>query len=481
HDVTVQNCYVTRTNANDGIVIHSGPAGTIAGSNFIIRNNISEHSAEQGYDITTGTNVLMEGNISRLNKQGGITFGHTASGLIVRRHFSENEPTANTSASVKISSPDFTLENSLFIGSASYNKPIISIGPGSDSQPENVKLYNNTFIWNSSSEGNIFFLAQHFTGIQCTIKNLEMKNNIFYSRTSSRGIFSFQQADRPPDFGSGFKFDNNLFFMPGGIEWSVGGNSNSPFSFPEYKTTFNQDLNSIETDPLFVDPGGSDFHLLSTSSPAYNAGATLELTQYLDLDSISIPQAGKSDIGAFEFSISTYGLNANPEGSNMIRLTWSDNFSDETGFTIRRKKENSGIYSEIATIGTDVTTYDDGELDVNVTYYYQVKAVHPDNIYDWSNEVFASTSIGTNISPDFHETTGLIVFPNPADSFITLRTGVKAGEGKITIFNMVGEPVYSENCDRESKTIGLDRLSAGLFVIQLDTPSNQQCVKFIKR
>lgn len=308
HDVTVQNCYVGYTQGNDGILIHSGQTGTIAGSNFIFRNNVSEFNPEQGFDITTGQNILMEDNVSRNNKQGAITFGHTASNLIVRRHYSENEPTTSASATLKISGPYCIVEHSVFIGSAETNISLVDINPGSDSQPEFVKLFNNTFVWNALTTGSVFRIAPHYTGIANTIQHLEVKNNIFTTRTSAKATVSFSQADRPPDY-NGFVFNNNLYFMPGGTQFIVSGNAGSPFTLTSFKSNFSQDLNGIEANPLFADPASGNFRLSSVLSPAYNTGADVTLTEYKDFDKLTVPQGVKMQIGAFAI-LNTIGINS---------------------------------------------------------------------------------------------------------------------------------------------------------------------------
>ncbi len=299
HDVTVQNCYVGYTQGNDGIVVHSGKAGTIAGSNFVFRNNVSEFNPEQGFDITTGQNILMEDNVTKKNKEGAITFGHTASNLIIRRHYSDSEPTTRKSATLKISGPYCTVEHSVFIGSAETDIALVDLNPGIDSQPDYVKLINNTFVWNAQTTGSVFRIAPHYTGIANTVQHLEVKNNIFTTRTAAKATIDFNQADRPPDY-NGFEFSNNLYFMSGGTQFIVSGNAGTPFTLTSFKSTFSQDLNGIEADPLLVNPASGNFRLSSALSPAYNTGADVILTDSLDLDKVAVPQSGKMDIGAFK-------------------------------------------------------------------------------------------------------------------------------------------------------------------------------------
>ncbi len=65
-------------------------------------------------------------------------------------------------------------------------------------------------------------------------------------------------------------------------------------------------------------------------------------------------------------------IRATVVGGNRIDLQWSDNSWNETGFTIERR--NNGVYSPIATVGANVTTYSDQGLSTTSNVVYRVKA-----------------------------------------------------------------------------------------------------------
>lgn len=66
------------------------------------------------------------------------------------------------------------------------------------------------------------------------------------------------------------------------------------------------------------------------------------------------------------------------KSSTGLRLSWTDNSKDESGFKIRRSTTLSGTYTDVATVGVNVTTWDDNNLDPCTTYYYQVYAFSND-------------------------------------------------------------------------------------------------------
>ncbi len=59
-----------------------------------------------------------------------------------------------------------------------------------------------------------------------------------------------------------------------------------------------------------------------------------------------------------------------------IRLTWTDNATDETGFEILRRMGASGSFTKIATVGANAKAYNDSKLSAGTVYSYEVLAVN---------------------------------------------------------------------------------------------------------
>jgi len=76
--------------------------------------------------------------------------------------------------------------------------------------------------------------------------------------------------------------------------------------------------------------------------------------------------------------------------SGQLTLTWQDNSSDEVDFAIERKTGTSGVYSQIASVAANVTTYMDNSVTRGVTYCYRVQAVNSAGASDFSNEACKS-------------------------------------------------------------------------------------------
>jgi parallel beta-helix repeat protein len=66
------------------------------------------------------------------------------------------------------------------------------------------------------------------------------------------------------------------------------------------------------------------------------------------------------------------GLSATASSSSQINLSWTDNSNDETGFLVERSTDGVN-FTQIATIGANMTSYSDSGLAAAV-YYYRVVA-----------------------------------------------------------------------------------------------------------
>lgn len=92
------------------------------------------------------------------------------------------------------------------------------------------------------------------------------------------------------------------------------------------------------------------------------------------------------------------GLTATAVSGSQIDLSWTDNSSDETGFSIFRKIGAGGTYVKIASVGANVTAYANTGLSANTTYFYFVRAFNTSASGN-SNEVNATTLSDTPAAP----------------------------------------------------------------------------------
>jgi hypothetical protein len=77
-----------------------------------------------------------------------------------------------------------------------------------------------------------------------------------------------------------------------------------------------------------------------------------------------------------------------------IGLSWTENFSNETGFVIERSPTNNSNFTLLHVTGPNATNYVDGIGDAGVTYYYRVAATNSHDLSDYSNETNAVMPAG---------------------------------------------------------------------------------------
>ena len=101
--------------------------------------------------------------------------------------------------------------------------------------------------------------------------------------------------------------------------------------------------------------------------------------------------AGCGSNEKFSSLVSPTNLQATAVSSSEIDLSWTDNSDNEDGFKIERKTGTEGIYSQIGTVVAGVTSYQDGGLTCEITYYYRVRAYQGAEDSDYSFEANATT------------------------------------------------------------------------------------------
>jgi pimeloyl-ACP methyl ester carboxylesterase len=69
------------------------------------------------------------------------------------------------------------------------------------------------------------------------------------------------------------------------------------------------------------------------------------------------------------------GITATATGAQSIRLNWTDNSSNESGFEVYRSTSNAGPFVLAKTVAANITQYSDTQLMPATTYYYKLRAI----------------------------------------------------------------------------------------------------------
>jgi hypothetical protein len=139
--------------------------------------------------------------------------------------------------------------------------------------------------------------------------------------------------------------------------------------------------------------------------------------------------------------------------STSIGLTWVDNSTDETGFSIEFSADGI-VWGVGASVAANITTYTDTTLIAEQTRFYRVQAVRGLDVSDWSNTDSATTPAAP-VVPD--APTGLTATPistvqinlawahnDPLDTFTVERSLVN-GSGYVLVASPIaGSTTYSD-------------------------------------
>ncbi|MBK8087521.1 MAG: fibronectin type III domain-containing protein [Chitinophagaceae bacterium] len=107
-------------------------------------------------------------------------------------------------------------------------------------------------------------------------------------------------------------------------------------------------------------------------------------------------------------------LTATTVSTSQITLLWTDNSTNESGFKVERKV-GTGVYSVVATVSSNVNTFNDNGLTQNTTYTYRVYAYNSaGQSLTYSNEASATTN-------------GVPLLTTTAVSSITASSAVSGG------------------------------------------------------
>ena len=94
------------------------------------------------------------------------------------------------------------------------------------------------------------------------------------------------------------------------------------------------------------------------------------------------------------------GLAAGSATSSSLTLTWTDNSSNETGFKIERSTSPSSGFTQIATVGANVTSYTSTGLSASTVYFYNVRAYNAVGDSAYANTASGQTLPGAVVPPN---------------------------------------------------------------------------------
>lgn len=178
-------------------------------------------------------------------------------------------------------------------------------------------------------------------------------------------------------------------------------------------------------------------------------------------------------------------LTAIAVSDSQINISWTDNSLTEDGFKIEAKT-GGGSYSEIATVGSNVTSYSNMELTAGTTYTYRVRAYSGTTSSNYSNEASATT-LSTGIVETAANNLYLHVYPNPVANEANIQfTLYKTERVSIAITDIIGKKSSVLTKDQFNQgvntfTFNKGDLIPGIYIIELTTGSQHAVSRIIIR
>ncbi len=252
----------------------------------------------------------------------------------------------------------------------------------------NVKTYTNAGL----TPANYYYRVRAFTSsAQSAYSNLAQVVMTSNSVRMASAVVTTCGATFTDGGGGTANYGNNtsqiLVFSPN----SRG--SNVRVTFTSFSTEAGKDI-------LYVYDGGS------TSAPLLNAFSGSGLPPVLTARNVEgkltfrFVSNGSVTAAGWQASVSCVVRPAPPGNlaaavltGNQVRLTWTDNGVNETGFKIERSMYPNRAFTEIATVGANVTTFTNQGLIPNTLYYYRVRS-----FLNGFNTLYSNTASAT-VSP----------------------------------------------------------------------------------
>jgi hypothetical protein len=105
--------------------------------------------------------------------------------------------------------------------------------------------------------------------------------------------------------------------------------------------------------------------------------------------------AGRTQSTKRAAPVTPSGLVATVASVSQINLSWTDNSTNETGFSVARGTSSTGPWLQIAAVGAGVTSFSNPGLSASTTYFYRVRATSRVGDSAYSNTASATTTTET--------------------------------------------------------------------------------------
>jgi fibronectin type 3 domain-containing protein/regulation of enolase protein 1 (concanavalin A-like superfamily) len=134
--------------------------------------------------------------------------------------------------------------------------------------------------------------------------------------------------------------------------------------------------------------GSSVFLGIAVSARSATATTTARVRGLTDRLAATAPNAASDLLGS-----------ADPSTPS-VSLAWTDNSTNESGFRVERRLSGSSIWSTVATLGANVTSYLDNDVTIDTQYVYRVFATNAAGDALPTSELTITVAAGVPASPN---------------------------------------------------------------------------------
>ena len=277
----IRGCTSYNAIQNDGICVHEGDRLEPCGPNHLIVNCTVYGNAEEGYDISDGSNVTVRNCEAYGDAYAGFILegknAVTIDGCIAR----------DGHHGIHIGGSNVTIKNSLIYDN-SYSQILVE----PYTVVSGIDIYNNTIVHPASgNSGSIIQAWGNFS-------DMSIKNNIIMTKSSTypTRLIGFGSGYSPSS--AGIEMDYNCYYHPGGSSgrFAVGS---SIYSFSSWQSAYDHESHSKFTNPYLTNPSQDDY-TLTGSSLCIDTGT--DVGNSTAFGGVSRPQGQGYDIGAYEQS-----------------------------------------------------------------------------------------------------------------------------------------------------------------------------------
>jgi hypothetical protein len=409
-------------NTGGGLILQNLRNGTISGT---VDNFLAEYNGSNSIEVGQVTDTIIKNSIGRYSTgANGIAVIVESSNLTF-----DNNTTNNNywdGVSFKGTGSNYTIKNCTSFSNGTVGQAASGDGYTSHDTVENLNIYNSVahdnlnsgFAMTGSSTGTIyhstfynngsgsftrggFWVAQMTGGSGWTIKNNIFYNNFPYEVVLDAASIPYQTAD------------HNVFYHPSDNKFATLNYGVSDITWTTYHVTNGYESNSVYGDPLFLNVGSLDIHLLS-GSPAINLGA--DVSVLTDKDDNTRPQGLTPDAGAYEFlipsvpsALSQYKADGSTaigpavytgESTVVLKFNLSSSNNPDSLIPQVEIRENGIAFSNAVTHSGDAVVYSGSPVTGTVTVTGLTSAA-----YHWqariSNTAGQSAWVAMGGNPDF--------------------------------------------------------------------------------